>query len=112
VTGRCRLSLAVVQKGTDAEQECRQRVSLPAEIEEPDSDQNAYCGHGYNFEHGVRSGSADRVQSPGQRASLRKFAVGPEHSEHAKHDGKPAKYEHYPILMRLQLTATLNLNSG
>ena len=58
--------LAVVQKSTDAEQKRRKRVSFLAEIEEPDSDQNAYHGHGYNFEHGTEvarfSGSrAERV---------------------------------------------------
>jgi hypothetical protein len=57
VTGGCRPPLAVVQKGTDADQKRRQRVSFLAEIEEPDSDQNAYHGHGYNFEHGVESGA-------------------------------------------------------
>jgi hypothetical protein len=46
--------LAVVQKSTYAEQKRRKRISFLAEIEEPDSDQNAYHGHGYNFEHGVR----------------------------------------------------------
>jgi hypothetical protein len=57
VTGRCRPPLAVVQKSTDAEQKRRKRISFLAEIEEPDSDQNAYHGHGYNFEHSVRSGT-------------------------------------------------------
>jgi hypothetical protein len=36
----------------------------------------------------------------------------PPHSDHAKQDGKPAKYEHYLIPMRSQLTATRTLNSG
>ena len=51
MTGRCRPLLAVVQKGTDAEQKRRKRISFLAEIEEPDSAKNAYHDHGYNFEH-------------------------------------------------------------
>jgi hypothetical protein len=31
------------------------RIGFLAEIEEPDSGENAYHDHGYNFEHGVRS---------------------------------------------------------
>ena len=55
-TGCCRPPLAIVQKGADAEQKRRKRISFLAEIEEPDSDQNAYYDHGDDFEHGVRSG--------------------------------------------------------
>jgi hypothetical protein len=40
--------LAVIEESTDAEQNCRKRKSFPAEIEEPDSDQDAYHDHGYN----------------------------------------------------------------
>jgi hypothetical protein len=112
VTGRCRPPLAVVQKSTDAEQKRRKRISFLAEIEEPDSDQNAYSGHGYDFEHWKRRGSADRARNAWQRASFRKCAVGQQHSEHAKHNRKPAQYEHYLLLMRSQLTATLTLNGG
>jgi hypothetical protein len=32
-------------------------------------------------------------------------AVGQQHSEHAKQNGKPAKYEHYLILMRANYNA-------
>jgi hypothetical protein len=56
--------------------------------------------------------SANRAQSAWQRASFRKCAVGQQHSEHAKQNGKPAKYEHYLILTRSQQTATLTLNGG
>jgi hypothetical protein len=109
----CRPPLAVVQKRTYAEQKRRKRISFLAEIEEPDSYQNAYHGHCYYFEHGVGSGAiSDRARSAWQRASFRKCAVGQQRSEHAKHNGKPAKYEHYLILMRSQLTATLTLNGG
>jgi hypothetical protein len=45
--------LAVVQKSTDAEQERRECIGIPAEIEEPDSAENAYYDDGYNFEDGV-----------------------------------------------------------
>jgi hypothetical protein len=41
---------------------------------------------------------------------LSKNAVGPQHRGHAEQHGKPAKYEHYLILVRLPLTATLILN--
>ena len=51
----CRPPLAVVQKSTYAEQKRRKRIGFLANIEEPDSDQNDYHGHGYYFEHGVRS---------------------------------------------------------
>jgi hypothetical protein len=44
VTGRCRPSLAIVQMGTDAEQKRSKRIGFLAEIEQPDSDQNAYHG--------------------------------------------------------------------
>jgi len=49
--------LAVIEESTDAKQNGRKRISFLAEIEEPDSDQNAYYDHGYNFEHGVGSGA-------------------------------------------------------
>jgi hypothetical protein len=76
VTGRCRPPLAVVQKSTDAEQKRRKRISFLAEIEEPDSDQNAYHGHGYNFEHGVRSGAVQRI-ARGARGRGPLFANAP-----------------------------------
>ena len=75
VTGRCRPP-AVVQKSTDAEQKRRKRISFLAEIEEPDSDQNAYHGHGYNFEHGVRSGAVQRT-ARGARGRGPLFANAP-----------------------------------
>jgi hypothetical protein len=75
--GRRRPPLAVVQKSTYAEQKRCKRISFRAEIEEPDSDQNAYHGHGYYFEHGVGSGAiSDRAPSAWQRASFHKCAVG------------------------------------
>jgi 4-oxalocrotonate tautomerase len=43
---------------------------------------------------------------------MRKCAISPQHPEDAKQNGKPAKYEHYLILTRSQLTATLTLNGG
>jgi hypothetical protein len=49
----CRPLLAVVQKSSDAEQQPCKRISFLAEIEEPDSAENAYRDDGYNFEHGV-----------------------------------------------------------
>jgi hypothetical protein len=66
VTGRCRPPFAVIQKSSDAEQERRKRISFLAEIEESDSEQNAYHDDGYNFEHGIGSGagSTDRARSP------------------------------------------------
>ena len=75
-TGRCRPPLAVVQKSTDAEQKRRKRISFLAEIEEPYSDQNAYHGHGYNFEHGVRSGTVQRI-ARGARGRGPLFANAP-----------------------------------
>jgi hypothetical protein len=104
--------LAVIEESTDAKQNGRKRISFLAEIEEPDSDQDAYHDHGYDFEHGVESGnSADRTRAR-QTVSLRKGSIGPQHREHAKQDGRPAKYEHCLILVRLRLTATLTLNGG
>ena len=103
--------MALVQKSTDAEQKRGKRIGFLGEIEEPDSAENAYHDHGYNFEHGVRSdGSADRKRSVWPRASLRKRAVGPYDRENAEQDGKPAKYKHYLIPMRVQETAMLMLN--
>jgi hypothetical protein len=61
VPGRCRPPLAVVQKGTDAEQKHGKRIRFPAEIEEPYSDQNAYHDDGYNFERDVVSGSVQGI---------------------------------------------------
>jgi hypothetical protein len=89
--------LAAVEKHTDAEQKGRKRISCLADVEEPDSDQNADHDHGYDFEHGVGSGnSADRSSAwQRQTASLRKSAIGPHDREHAKQNGKPAKYEHF-----------------
>ena len=75
MTGRCRPP-AVVQKSTDAEQKRRKRISFLAEIEESDSDQNAYHGHGYNFEHGVRSGAVQRI-ARGARGRGPLFANAP-----------------------------------
>jgi len=81
VTGRCRPLQAVVQKGTDAEQKRRKRISFLAEIEEPDSDQNAYHDHGDDFEHGVRSGRfsgshAERL-AEGLSSQMRRRPIGP-----------------------------------
>jgi hypothetical protein len=104
--------LAVVEKNTDAEQKGRKRISCLADVEEPDSDQNAYHDHGYDFEHGVGSGSSADRSGAWQTASLRKSAIGPQYREPAKQNGKPAKYEHYLIRARTQLTATLTLNGG
>jgi hypothetical protein len=53
--------LAVIQKRTDAEQKRCKRISFLAEIEEPDSAENAYREHGYNFEHGVGGGVVQRI---------------------------------------------------
>src|SRR5262245_65938875 len=59
--GRCRPLQAIIQKGTDAEQKGRKPISFLADIEEPDSDQNAYHDHGDDFEHGVRRGTVQRI---------------------------------------------------
>jgi hypothetical protein len=46
----CSLS-PVVKKSTNTEQQRRKRISLLAEVEEPDCGQNAYEDHSQNFEH-------------------------------------------------------------
>jgi hypothetical protein len=113
VTGRCRPP-AVVQKSTDAEQKRRKRISFLAEIEEPDSDQNAYHGHGYNFEHGVRSGAVQRI-ARGARRRGPLFANAPSANSIAS---TPSRTVNQPsasiifILTRSQQTATLTLNGG
>jgi hypothetical protein len=53
--------LAVVQNSTDAEQKRGKPIGFLAEIEEPDSAENAYHDDGYNFEHGVGSGAVQRI---------------------------------------------------
>jgi len=79
--GRCRPLLAGVHKSTDAEQKGRKRISFLADIEEPDSDQNAYHDHGDDFEHGVRSGRfsgshAERL-AEGLSSQMRRRPIGP-----------------------------------
>jgi hypothetical protein len=110
-SGERRPLLAVVQKSTDAEQKRGKHIGFLAEIEEPDSAENAYHDHGYNFEHGVRSarfsGSQAERLAKGLSSQRR---VGPYDRENAEQDGNPAKYKHYLIPMRVQETAMLMLN--
>ena len=63
----------VVQKSTDAEQKPCKRISFLADIEEPNSAENAYRDDGYNFEHSVGSArfSRSRAERPAQGLSLR-----------------------------------------
>ena len=78
VTGRCRPLQAVVQKGTDAEQQRRKRISFLAEIENPIPTKMPITTTAMilNMASEV-AGSADRTRSVWPRASLRKCAVGP-----------------------------------